>query len=156
MISKDFVTAGNAIFTIRMPDGFPNGHGHYTYKVTRKDADGDWPETYFIGLLTGPDNTSNYQYLGILDPHTFQIKLTRASKYRPDTFVVRLVRRTLARIWAGEGGVVEAAGFGVDHEGRCGACGRKLTTPESIDTGFGPECSKRLGVVWERKDMVTA
>ena len=26
------------------------------------------------------------------------------------------------------------------HEGRCGRCGRKLTVPESIEAGYGPEC----------------
>ena len=29
------------------------------------------------------------------------------------------------------------------HEGRCCACGRKLTTPESILSGIGPECAKK-------------
>jgi hypothetical protein len=28
----------------------------------------------------------------------------------------------------------------VHHEGRCGRCGRTLTVPESIESGFGPEC----------------
>ncbi len=28
--------------------------------------------------------------------------------------------------------------------GRCGACGRRLTDPESIDNGIGPECIKRF------------
>lgn len=30
------------------------------------------------------------------------------------------------------------------HEGRCGRCGRRLTVPESISTGFGPECVKKV------------
>ena len=34
----------------------------------------------------------------------------------------------------------------VYHVGKCGRCGRKLTTPESILTGLGPECSKKAGV----------
>lgn len=34
----------------------------------------------------------------------------------------------------------------VYHAGKCGRCGRKLTTPESILTGLGPECSKKAGV----------
>jgi hypothetical protein len=41
------------------------------------------------------------------------------------------------------------------HEGCCGRCGRTLTTPESIDTGFGPECSGKLGIVWETKTRVS-
>ena len=28
------------------------------------------------------------------------------------------------------------------HSGCCGRCGRKLTVPESIDTGLGPVCAR--------------
>jgi hypothetical protein len=35
-------------------------------------------------------------------------------------------------------------GLKVHHEGRCCRCGRKLTVPESIETGLGPECASRL------------
>jgi hypothetical protein len=31
----------------------------------------------------------------------------------------------------------------VYHSGKCGKCGRKLTTPESIKSGLGPYCGKR-------------
>jgi len=34
------------------------------------------------------------------------------------------------------------------HEGRCGRCGRRLTTPKSIMTGIGPECAKKVGSPW--------
>ena len=29
------------------------------------------------------------------------------------------------------------------HEGKCGACGRKLTVPDSIKSGIGPVCAAR-------------
>jgi hypothetical protein len=29
------------------------------------------------------------------------------------------------------------------HEGRCGRCGRKLTVPDSIAIGIGPDCLTR-------------
>lgn len=29
------------------------------------------------------------------------------------------------------------------HEGQCGVCARKLTDPESIKRGIGPECAKK-------------
>lgn len=32
------------------------------------------------------------------------------------------------------------------HTGYCGKCGKKLTTVESILTGLGPVCSKRLNI----------
>jgi len=37
------------------------------------------------------------------------------------------------------------AGFEFWHEGRCGKCARRLTVPESIANGIGPECLKNLG-----------
>lgn len=30
----------------------------------------------------------------------------------------------------------------VYHSGRCGSCGRELTTPESIRRGLGKKCAK--------------
>jgi hypothetical protein len=33
-------------------------------------------------------------------------------------------------------------GFEFWHEGRCAQCGKRLTVPESIQSGFGPECVK--------------
>jgi len=30
------------------------------------------------------------------------------------------------------------------HEGRCARCGRRLTVPESISSGFGPECITKV------------
>jgi hypothetical protein len=33
------------------------------------------------------------------------------------------------------------------HEGRCGRCGRRLTVPESIESGYGPECIGKIGGV---------
>lgn len=34
----------------------------------------------------------------------------------------------------------------VYHHGRCGRCGRKLTDPDSIVQGMGPECRKKLNL----------
>ena len=31
------------------------------------------------------------------------------------------------------------------HAGRCSACGRLLTDPESIQRGLGPVCAERVG-----------
>lgn len=35
--------------------------------------------------------------------------------------------------------------FVLAGEGKCGRCARRLTTPESVQLGFGPECAKLLG-----------
>lgn len=134
MDAKLFITAGKATFTVS------NGKGdHRTYRVTRKDADDRYPETYFVKLLTGPDNTSSYTYLGILDAATGGVRLTKNSKFTDDSLPVKVLRWALKKVWAGE---PLPAGYAVQHEGKCGRCGRALTVPESIVSGIGPECAK--------------
>lgn len=138
MLSKNFITAGKAIFTVQVPAGFDKPH--YTYRVKVKPANGDYPETYFVSMLTGPDNYSNYTYLGILNPKTGVVKTTAKSKFAPNSFPVRLLNRVLARLWSDEGSKITEAGFDLHHEGKCGRCGRRLTVPQSVESGFGPEC----------------
>jgi len=38
------------------------------------------------------------------------------------------------------------------HMGKCARCQHRLTTPESIDSGFGPVCAAALGVNWARSN----
>src|SRR5262245_44291802 len=114
MISKDFATAGKAIFTIEPSAEFLAQHAdakpHYTFKISHKDAADGYPEAWFIKLLTGPDNTSSYSYLGMLDAKSGAVKLTGKSRFGEKSQPVAILRRALARIWAGEGAAIEAAG----------------------------------------------
>lgn len=131
-LTSAFVLAGKAIFTVS------NGKGsHYTFRVQKSDED---RPVYFIGLLTGSDNTHDYTYLGLLDPRTLTIRLTKASKYTVDSVPVKALVWALLRIKAGVASPL------IRHENLCGRCGLKLTTPASISTGFGPECADKLGI----------
>jgi hypothetical protein len=47
-------------------------------------------------------------------------------------------------LWSEAGADIEPAALQVWHEGRCGRCGRALTVPESITTGLGPDCAKKV------------
>lgn len=132
---KTFILAGKAIFTL------VGVSSRYTYKVTRKDGDDRYPETYFVSLLTGPENTSDYTYLGILNQTSGEVRLTRRSAYTDQSAPVVAIRWALGRIWA-DRPLPEPAT--ILHAGRCGRCSRLLTVPESIASGFGPECLGRL------------
>jgi hypothetical protein len=145
-ISKEFILAGKAIFTVEC-NGSLSPKPHYTFKVRRKEATLQYPETVFVSLLTGSDNNSSYTYLGILNPDTGAIRLTAKSTYREDSYPVRLLNRILARIWNNEHAAYEAAGFATHHENRCCKCGKRLTTPASVTAGIGPECIKMLAGV---------
>jgi hypothetical protein len=128
MVSKEFVTAGNAIFTVKSVTG-----QYYTYRVNRKD------NTWFISLLTGPDNTSSYTYLGLLDTASGGVILTKKSGFEFDSLPVKVLRWALGKVWSGS---TVPEGYSIMHEGRCGRCNRLLTVPSSLESGLGPECEK--------------
>jgi|GEM_PF-1767808 len=149
MIGRNFMTAGGGrvIFTLAIPPSFYKQHAecksHYTYRVIFRDANNEWPESWFIHLLSGPDNVSDYQYLGMLNPETGAVKLTRKSRMTDKAWPVRLVRRVFAALWAGKDDQIEQAGFELMHSGRCGRCGKMLTRPDSIEIGLGPTCRNK-------------
>ena len=158
MITKEFVLAGKATFTVEVPATFVEArrllgdvyHPHYTYRVERVEmADRADPkksnEYYFVKTLRGPDNTDDYVYVGVLHPGLGTVRLTAKSAFPADATRVTVLNRVLTRVFAGEGDVITAAGWDVHHEGHCGRCGRLLTVPESIKSGIGPECAKKMG-----------
>jgi hypothetical protein len=133
-LSPTFVTAGRAVFTISNSKG-----RHYTYRVTRKEASEQYRETYLVELLKGPDNTADYADLVILQRQSGEVILTRKSHYTDNTQSVRVIRWALGLLWRRE---PLPEGYHIYHEGRCGRCRRRLTVPESIEAGFGPQCIK--------------
>ena len=140
MIAREFVTAGKAIFTVECPDGV-----HYTYRVDRVEGNAQYPgESWFVKTLTGPDNEEDYTYMGKLDPRTGSVFTTAKSKQFDGQYRFRLLNRVLGRVWANDHAAYEQHGFKTHHEGKCGRCGRTLTTPVSVSSGFGPECLKIL------------
>jgi hypothetical protein len=143
MIGTDFITAGRAVFTL------VGKASRFTYRVSRKDPEPGsryTTPTFFVSLLSGPDNTADYRYLGILDPVTGYVRLTRGSKLAPSAPSVQAIQWAFPRIWQH---APMPSSFQIHHEGRCGRCGRALTVPESITTGFGPECAGKLGIPME-------
>lgn len=152
-VTPNFVLAGNAVFTVS------NGAGrHFTYKVYRREPDDKHPQpAYFIKVLTSPDD---YTYLGLLTrPHWVDgrapmgIKLTSMSKFKEGAECLKVARWALRAIWqVAEGRYRLPAGYTIQHVGKCGRCGRALTTPESLDTGFGEECASIVGVEWAERD----
>lgn len=132
-----FVLAGNA--TITLQSGKTGKH--YTYQVKRyRDQ-----ELYFIRLLKGPNNNEDYKYIG-----TYRLQFNKFIPAKPhnsmpgDTLpsAIRAIEYLFDKLYDKPDNLL------VFHEGRCARCGRKLTTPESIKSGYGPECQ---AYVEERK-----
>jgi len=135
---RTFLLAGKAIFTISNPSG-----DRYTFMVQRVEPKpgSPYPATYFGKVLTGRDNTSDYTYLGIVitrPDDALALKATAKSQVAKPFKVLEFVLRVLS-------GLQELPeGYTLQHEGRCGRCGRTLTVPSSIESGIGPECATRL------------
>lgn len=126
----DFALAGNAILTV---ESGKTGT-RYTYRV-RKGKAADSP--YFVGVLSGPDNTADYTYLGTIFNRT-DYRHGRKSTINQDAPSAR----AFAYVWEVlQGRRQWPDALTVYHEGRCGKCARRLTVPESVTRGLGPECS---------------
>jgi hypothetical protein len=124
---EKFIFAGNATFTL---ESTKTGN-RYTYKMSKCK---DKKDLYFVGLLSGPDNEKDYKYMGVVDKGNF--RLTANSKIKKDATSVKAFAFFIAKLDK----LNDIEGLNIYHEGTCGHCGRKLTTPESIKTGFGPVC----------------
>lgn len=157
---KLFIAAGDAIFTVGVPESLHDKYKtHYTYRIQYAPAKSGWPETYFIKLLVGPDNTRDYANIGRLIDG--QCKPTARSMHKLDSPPVKLLNRVLYRLLRGELHMVTDAGFTLNHEGRCARCGRALTVPLSVERGIGPECyestvlESQFGRGARTKDLMT-
>ena len=128
---KNFVLGGNATFTVRSE----RTGTRFTFKVRQPSDDAP----HFVSLMNGPDNENSFVFLGTLfSSGTYAHgKKSSIGESAPSAVAARWV---VSRIANG----LPLNGVEVWHEGRCGCCGRKLTVPESIESGIGPECAKRL------------
>ena len=123
-----FMLAGNATVT------FQGKVSRFTYKLKASD-DG---AVTFVSLLNGPDNEGSFRYLGYIRRGVYiHGKRSKIGATAPAAKAFDWTYRNLVR------GVMPN-GLAIWHEGKCGRCGRKLTVPESISSGFGPECIQHL------------
>jgi hypothetical protein len=116
-----FVLAGNATFTLVSK----RTRSRFTYKVTLAKNN----NVYWIKLLTGPDNETSYTYIGYIRRGVFLPKKMEGLGVDGFRWFWKHLQSKKS---------LDAVDF--FHAGRCGRCGRKLTVPESIQSGFGPEC----------------
>lgn len=134
-----FALAGNATLTIR---SLKTG-SRFTYRI-RKSEDG---RVWFVSYLRGAENDSesSYQFLGTIKGDKSYAH-GRKSRIAPDAPVAKAFEWFEGKVIAQQ---TLPEQIEVWHEGRCGRCNRKLTVPESIEHGFGPECVKHVFIAEE-------
>ena len=124
------IFAGKALFTV---ENRKTGN-RFTFKVCVCDRD---ENLYFVSVLNGPDNYYNYTYLGIVR-NKVDFTLTKKSRYTENCQSYKVFKWLLANL----NNLPEF--IEINHEGKCLRCGRRLTVPESIKSGFGPECINKV------------
>jgi hypothetical protein len=139
---KRFMFGGNARFTlVSVPT-----QQRFTYRI--KKAGEFMPDGrpssvgWFVGVLTGPDNTKDFVYLG----HIYKASrdYVQGSKSRLAVDAPSAIAFEWFYNRALDGRIPPQMEFW--HEGRCCRCSHPLTVPESIRRGIGPECAKMMGV----------
>jgi Family of unknown function (DUF6011) len=131
-----FILAGNAKFSIK----HKTTGNHLTYRVRK--ADQEKPDSpWFVSVLTG-NAESNFTYIGCLWNSRQGPTYRHGTKsgIGSDATSVKVLEHIIKQLV----GECLHANFEIWHEGCCGRCGRTLTVPESINSGFGPECVKLI------------
>ena len=143
-----FITAGKSTFTIANTETT----NRFTFMVkapTETTAAGGKridrnSNVRFVSVLTGPDNENSYSFLG-----TIFLDGNKAPRYQPSrksrfemSAISQLTIDWLITRLKTVNALPDFITF--HHCGYCGRCGRKLTVPESIESGFGPECINKV------------
>jgi hypothetical protein len=141
-VIKTYLLAGRATVTI-----VSKATGtRFTYEVNRgKDPNTGEPSgIYFVSLLTDPDNERGFKYFGHIFVKSGDFVHGKKARITEDASGVRAWRWFYNQVIKMRQTPDEAK-LEVWHEGRCAKCGRKLTVPESVERGIGPECWARMG-----------
>jgi hypothetical protein len=129
--ARQFIRAGRAIFTLVSK----TTGARFTYNVNASE-DGN---VHFVAVLRGSDNSGDYDYLGTIRRDLFAHgKKSRIAADAKSAAAFKWVWQALS-----QGHMPRTIEFW--HEGACGRCGRRLTVPASIESGFGPECITKVG-----------
>lgn len=124
---KSHLLAGHAIFTLTNI----TTNKHFTYRIVKPNPH----SPHFVSLLTGPDNTEDYTFIGtIFDCQTFRHS-TKGGVGKDAVGV-----KGFEWLWRNLDHLPDNARL--DHCGYCLRCGKLLTDGQSITTGYGPTCQK--------------
>jgi hypothetical protein len=137
--TRPFLFSGWAAFSV-----WNAGGGRLTFVVRYQPPEGDFGEAYFVYLDPHHGNErKGLVYLGKLSAPSYSrmsLWKTKKSPAEEREMEMRVFRIVLAIV---DGDMPPPEGVWFSHFGKCSACGRKLTDPESVARGLGPDC-------WER------
>jgi len=124
---RDFVFAGNALFTILNQDT----KNYVTFKVKKHKEDYVWfvstlgqhGQNTFIGTCFSDKKYKHSKNSDI----SYNDKKVEVFEWFLNKFFNNQDKYPMVKVY---------------HHGHCGACGKTLTTPDSIKSGIGPVCGR--------------
>lgn len=144
---RNFIFAGRSVFTLEN-----NETGNYiTFKI--KELKKNYkviPGVFVVECKVLGDKDTGYRFLGFLN--------LNERKFRRRFWDHKFIGyTTLFWLLRNLENLERFEKLAIYHEGRCCKCSHPLTVPESIDSGIGPECSKRMieSSVKKMKDLGT-
>lgn len=126
----------------------------HTFRVTEAPANPKFPRSgpaWFVKALVGPDNGSDYAYIGMLRAPAAggvpTFSLTQASAATADDPRVKGLNwlfDAMRQYDANPAAVAAWEQVEVWHSDTCARCGLALTDPSSIAARLGPECYQHV------------
>ena len=141
---KDFMLAGKSRFTVANSETL----NRFSFKVSkRKKKEETDTDIWFVSVDTNLANrkkitsTFQYNYLGYIvnNKYHYGIKKSKLGIDSDYNKVFSWLFKTVMNNTAPD----KLQFF---HNNHCARCGKTLRIPESIISGFGPECEKLMGL----------
>ena len=139
--ARTFLTAGKATFTLVSK----RTGSRFTYMACKGESDRVGVAPIWVKLLSGPDNTSDYQFMGTLwvtPDGNADFRTSKRTEVDGAACSMKAFLWLCAMLFGDAADRFDQCEFW--HEGRCCRCGRKLTVPSSIASGIGPECASKM------------
>lgn len=129
-VTRDYLLAGRAIFTVT---NMTTGEA-LTFKVRRVEQHGHG--VYFVNVKVG-DGPYPYQFIGILNPDRGTIRCTTKSAFLPGTKEYQTAAWATGVLITGK---MVASHYRIEHNGKCGRCGKPLTETNDVNNGVHVKC----------------
>lgn len=126
-----------------------HGAEHRTFKISTNAPDATFaPGQRIVSLLTGADNEADYTGFGFVTANEIKVWRSKQGTAEKPSFFDKSAKMLEAfgksDDWTNP---YVFRGMSLQLEKRCCKCNRKLTNPESLATGIGPECAKKSGMI---------
>jgi len=165
--SLKYILGGDATFTLLSVISGTRFTYRCSQSVEYVDNKPVKKDMFFLNVLTGPNNQTDFKYACVIDktnnPNFYTLRFTKKSNMTAEAPSMVAINAVLNIL---QSSVQHINSFRkklkIYHDGTCSNCGRKLTDPISVAVGRGPICAaaehkayalgcKKRGIIIDKK-----